>query len=390
MTTDSREQRFDVGLLQNLLAEAEVDLLLLTSAHNVQYLLGGYRPFFFEGDETLGLSRRVPVIGYPTERPDAAFYVGHMLERDQIVFEPLWIRNIELTAWSAAAIAEPCARQIRALGLERGTIAFEGAFMPTESYLVLGELLPEVRLIDKAGGIMEDLRMIKQPHELTLIREACERIVDSMVATLERARAGITTAELEEIMRVEEAARGLRFDYCLTTTGADGNRAPSRSRRWEPGSALSLDSGGRLDGYIGDIARMAVLGEPSMLQRELLDEVDAIQQAARGAVRPGVAGIEIYTAVEQQLDASPHWELVHFIGEGIGLIGHEAPRIGTSPLPDSGEDTNRPLECGMVLSIETSVNHPEVGLVKLEDQIIVVPDGYEAAGDGARGWNVVT
>ena len=381
---------FDTDLLERLLEDAGVDLLLATSEHNVQYLTGGYRPFFFSAEETIALSRRVPVVGYPAGRPDGAFYVGHSLERDEIALEPLWIDHVELDAWTAAAIAEPCARHVRELGLERGTIAFESAFLPTEAYFALRAALPEARLVDTAGAILEDLRTIKQPYELELLREVADKIVESMVAAFQRSHAGMSTAELEQIVRTEEIARGLHFDYCLITTGADANRAPSRLRSWEQGMALSLDSGGRLEGYLGDVARMAVLGEPTALQRELLHEVTEIQAAARSAIRPGAPGIDMYRAVEERLAACPYREQTHFIAEGIGLVGHEGPRVApNSPLPSPGEDALLPLAPGMALSVETTITHPKVGLVKLEDLLIVTPSGHDAAGDGARDWTIV-
>jgi Xaa-Pro aminopeptidase len=381
---------FDQELLEQLLDRAGIDLLFATSEHNVQYLTGGYRPFFFSAEETIALSRRVPVVGYPAGQAHGAFYVGHTLERDELLWTPLWIEHVVLDAWTAAAIAEPAVRSIRSLGLERGTIAYEGAFLPVESYVALRRLLPEANFVDEAGSILEDLRMIKQPHEIALLRDVSEKIVASMVATLARARAGITTAELEESMRAEETARGLDFDYCLVTTGADANRAPSDGRRWERGMALSLDSGGRLQGYLGDLARMAVLGEPTALQQQLLREVTDIQEAARSAIRPGAPGIDIYRRVEERLAASPFRPLTHFIAEGIGLVGHEGPRIApNSPLPSPGEDADLPLAPGMTLSVETTITHPEVGMVKLEDLVIVTAEGHQAAGDGARDWTVV-
>ena len=58
-------------------------------------------------------------------------------------------------------------------------------------------------------------------------------------------------------------------------------------------------------------------------------------------------------------------------------------------MPYPGYDADRPLEAGMVLSLETTMRHPKRGFIKLEDTVLVTADGFEALGDGARGWNVV-
>jgi Xaa-Pro aminopeptidase len=75
----------------------------------------------------------------------------------------------------------------------------------------------------------------------------------------------------------------------------------------------------------------------------------------------------------------------------MGLVSHEAPRLtSTGPVPYPNDDGPKPLEEGMVLSIETTVLHPTRGFVKLEDTVIVTDEGHRAFGDGARGWNVAT
>jgi Xaa-Pro aminopeptidase len=72
----------------------------------------------------------------------------------------------------------------------------------------------------------------------------------------------------------------------------------------------------------------------------------------------------------------------------MGIVSHEAPRLTASgPIPYPADDANAPLEAGMIISIETTLPHARRGFIKLEDTIAVTPDGYQAFGDGARGWN---
>src|ERR1700694_1297459 len=73
--------RFDCARLDRLMDEAGLDVVLATSRHNVQYLLGGYRCFFFESIEALGTSRYLPIVVYPKGRPDDALYVGSLIEK---------------------------------------------------------------------------------------------------------------------------------------------------------------------------------------------------------------------------------------------------------------------------------------------------------------------
>jgi Xaa-Pro aminopeptidase len=76
------------------------------------------------------------------------------------------------------------------------------------------------------------------------------------------------------------------------------------------------------------------------------------------------------------------------MAHGMGLVSHEAPRLMNIPhLSYTAHDADRPLEEGMVISIETTLQHPKRGFVKLEDTVLVTADGHESLGDGARGWN---
>jgi Xaa-Pro aminopeptidase len=74
----------------------------------------------------------------------------------------------------------------------------------------------------------------------------------------------------------------------------------------------------------------------------------------------------------------------------MGLVQHEAPYLtSTGVIPYPGLDpkeTKRPIETGMVLSIETDILNPEVGFLKLEDTVAVTDDGFEAYGDWGRDW----
>jgi Xaa-Pro aminopeptidase len=100
-------------------------------------------------------------------------------------------------------------------------------------------------------------------------------------------------------------------------------------------------------------------------------------------------GGEIYAAAEQILQRSQRGETIEFLAHGIGLVSHEAPRLtATGPVPYDDPDASRPLQAGMVISVETTMQHPRRGFIKLEDTIAVTETGYQIFGEGGRGWNV--
>jgi Xaa-Pro aminopeptidase len=118
-----------------------------------------------------------------------------------------------------------------------------------------------------------------------------------MLATIAAHGPGAMTREITDTLKREEVSRGLDFDYCLITAGRSLNRAPF-TQNWDDGEILSLDSGGNCHGFIGDVTRMAIHGEPDGELRDLLGEIEDIQRAAMKPVRAGALGREIYAAAE--------------------------------------------------------------------------------------------
>jgi Xaa-Pro aminopeptidase len=198
---------------------------------------------------------------------------------------------------------------------------------------------------------------------------------------------GASKAEVVEALRREETDRGLTFEYCLITCGTSMNRAPS-PQRWEQGDIMSIDSGGNYHGYIGDVCRMAIQGEPDGELQDLLGELESIQRAVMKPIRAGLMGKEIYGAAEPLVARSRHHNHIEFLAHGMGMVSHEAPRLTDhGPVPYPADDAERPLEAGMVVSVETTLMHPARGFIKLEDTVVVTDDGHEVYGEGARGWN---
>src|SRR3989442_15815188 len=89
---------FDAGRLDRLMEEAGIDVLVATSKHNVQYLLGGHRAFFFDYMDAMGLSRYLPVFVYPKGQPGKAAYYGHRLEGFQKDVAPFLVAEANTTS----------------------------------------------------------------------------------------------------------------------------------------------------------------------------------------------------------------------------------------------------------------------------------------------------
>ncbi|MGH6672888.1 MAG: M24 family metallopeptidase [Xanthobacteraceae bacterium] len=377
---------FDTARLDRLMDEAGIDVLLATSKHNVQYLLGGHRAFFFESMDAMGLSRYLPVFVYAKVAAEKAGFFGHRMENFQNEVKPFWVSEVNCKSSGSVDVMEKAVDYVRRLGLKPKRIGLELAFVPVDSAAVVRKAFPDSEIKD-ALFVLERLRAVKTPEELNMLRIASDAVIDSMAAVFKGHGAGATKNQLVEALRREETSRGLTFDYCLITAGSSLNRAPS-DQRWEQGDILSLDSGGNYHGYIGDVCRMGVVGEPDAELFDLLAEVEAVEQASMKPIRAGALGKEIYAAANAVLHKSKVHNHTHFLAHGMGLVSHEAPRLtNTGPVPYDAYDAERPLETGMVVSVETTLQHPERGFIKLEDTVVVTDKGFDIYGDRIRGWN---
>jgi Xaa-Pro aminopeptidase len=382
----SRAIPFDTDKLDRLMEEAGIDVLLATSKHNVQYLLDAERAIFFDYMDALGVSRYLPVVIYAKGAPDKTAYIGHWLEAHQREVARPWVPELRTTAHGTTDAIAEATQAIRASGVPAKRIGIECAFMPMDAGKALQDAFPNSEIKD-ALYVLERLRAVKSPAELAKLRTASERVIDSMLDVIAHHGAGTTKRQLSDALRLAETRCGLTFEYCLLACGASHNRAPS-GQRWEQGEVLSLDSGGNYHGYIGDLARMAVLGEPDSELKDLLADIEAVQRAAFAAIRPGAMGGDIYAAAERALQATSQRDHTEFLAHGMGLVSHEAPRLtATGPVKYDAADARRPLEPGMVVSVETTMKHPTRGFIKLEDTVAVTSTGHEIFGEGGRGWN---
>jgi Xaa-Pro aminopeptidase len=377
---------FDTGRLDALLEEAGIDALVVTSKHNIQYLLGGYRFFFFDHFDAIGVSRYLPILVYVKGHPERAAYIGHPMESYEKELDRFWVPKFSASARMSTDGMQAAIDALAALPRQARRIGIEHAFLPADAESALRKGLPQMEFVE-AQLPLERLRAVKTHEELENLRKASDLVVDSMLAVISGSRPGVTKREMVEALRREEVNRGLTFEYCLITAGTSLNRAPSDQSLRE-GDILSLDSGGNYQGYIGDLCRMGIFGEPDAELKDLFDEVDAIQQAARRPIRRGARGGDIYASVEGLTRKSSHGNSLEFVAHGMGLISHEAPRLTDSgPVPYPAYDADLPLQKGMVLSIETTILHPRRGFIKLEDTVAVTESGCEGFGDRGRGWN---
>lgn len=220
--------------------------------------------------------------------------------------------------------------------------------------------------------LVEDLRMAKDEGEVARIRAACAIADDALAAVLpnlgDRPTERAFALRLEFAMR-ERGAEAMSFEP-IVASGPNGAKPHARptDRRIEPGELVVIDFGCVVEGYCSDMTRTVSVGEPSPEARRVWETVREAQAAGRDAVGAGVE-LSAVDAAARDVVAAAGWgdAFSHGTGHGVGLEIHEAPRVAAT---SSGT-----LGVGHVVTVEPGVYLPGVGGVRIEDTLVVTPEG---------------
>jgi Xaa-Pro aminopeptidase len=223
-------------------------------------------------------------------------------------------------------------------------------------------------------GLVESLRVVKEPEELAAIRRATEVTNTTYERLAEELFAGRTEKDLAwrmEQLFHEEGADGLAFpiDIASGPTAASPH-AVSGDRVVREGDLVIVDAGAIVDDYCSDCTRTFAVGEVPDSLRETYEVVRRGQQAGLAAVRAGVSGREADAAARAVIaDAGYGENFGHGLGHGVGLLVHEAPALR----PES-EDV---LAAGNVVTVEPGVYLSGVAGIRIEDLVVVTEEGRE-------------
>src|SRR6516165_2650997 len=128
---------FDAQRLDTLLDEANLDALVVTSKHNIQYLLGGYRFFFFDYMDAIGVSRYLPVLVYQRGKPETAGYFGYRLEVFENQLGKFWPPSVSTSTSGSTDAMQLAVDHIKRIAANVSRVGVESAFLPADAYSVL-------------------------------------------------------------------------------------------------------------------------------------------------------------------------------------------------------------------------------------------------------------
>ena len=273
-------------------------------------------------------------------------------------------------------------------GLPAGDVAFESEFV-TVAVLAKWQAGSPTRTWVPTSELVEDLRVVKDAHELAIIRRACARLADVARHLKEFVAEGLTERQVAAAIDAAILRAGFSGTAFPTIVASGPNSAHPHARpsdrKLHVGDLVVLDFGGVLDGYCGDLTRMAAVGQVQANAQALVDAVRLAQDAALATVRAGVLASDVDQAARDVLSRHGLGEaFLHATGHGLGLDLHEAPRIGRA-------DAGRPvrLEAGTVCTIEPGAYVDGLGGARMEDDVVVTAEGCEVLTDAPRDLLIV-
>jgi methionyl aminopeptidase len=210
-------------------------------------------------------------------------------------------------------------------------------------------------------GWERDIRL-KTPAEIDRMRAAGRLNAMALAAVRELLQPGVTTADLnaaaEEVLRKHGAYSPFKnyghppypASICVSINEELVHGIPGK-RKLKEGDIVSVDCGTVLDGYVGDSAFTAGVGEISPLARKLLEVTEQALYVGIAMMRVGNKTGDISAAIQQFVEANGFHVTRQYTGHGVGRSMHEGPQVPNYGTPGTGI----PLQPGMTIALEPMV-----------------------------------
>jgi len=355
---------FDLSQARGLMEERELECIVATSHDNVYYSSGS-------DIMTITMLKRLAAVFLPLDGEPA---FGVHANEEVTARESTWIRDLrayEGGEWEPLKPIRFVADVLRERGLGEARIGVELLDLPGLCLDHLRGLLPSAEFVD-CQPIFDRMRAVKSPEELKLLGDANMATAKAITVAFEMARPGDTERKIARDMislTLEYGADQVAFMALGAGENIFETHHVPTDHRIRRGDLLHVDFGCYFKGYMSDISRMAVVGEPDETQLKAYGVAVEAERATAEAMREGATVMDVHNAVKGFYESEGFRYERAFIGHGLGIGCHEPPFLG----PSHGDWV---LEEGMFFQVEPSltIGHARV---HTEDSFVITKDGAE-------------
>jgi len=233
----------------------------------------------------------------------------------------------------------------------------------------------------KLEDLMTELRIIKDEAEISSMRTAIELTEQALQQTIDQIRPGMTEREVALIYHraaLDLQTDGVSFSPAVASgpNGGSPHSSPS-DRVLSEGDMVTIDCGVYYNGYPGDITRNLAIGSIDSELEQIHEIVKQANEAGRDVSKPGIQAQEVDRASRKLIEDAGFSEyFIHRTGHGLGLEVHEPPYI-----MEGNEQLLRP---GMTFTVEPGIYIPGLGGARVEDDMLVTPNGTESMTQMSR------
>lgn len=284
--------------------------------------------------------------------------------------------DVQAFVWSDADGYEAAFKSaVNHLDLANQQMAVDGMTMRVFEWLAFAQAgaTPDNAL--DAGQALLGLRAIKSPYEIDLMQAAINLSEEALKNTIDWVEVGMTEREISNYLADQMTALGTEgvafFPLVLTGDKSALPHGNTADRPLGEDDFLLIDFGGKKGGYPADITRTFCFGDPTMEMREIYEAVRHANEAAKAVAKPGMTCHEVDKAARDVIANAGFGDyFTHRLGHGLGLEVHELPNIAPN--------NETVLQEGMVFTIEPGIYLPDVGGVRIEDDVVVTADGVRS------------
>ncbi len=329
--------------LQSVLRQKHLQALLVSEPHNVRYLCG-----------YIGTNGRLLVTK----------------AKATLITDFRYLRSARKQIPRQVAIFDQKNGLKKLLGKFK-VLGVEDQHITQAQFGALRKALPGAKL-KSSSGLVESLRMIKEPDEIKIMRKACAIADECLRRLVKTIRVGVSEDELDwNLLRFarELGAEGFSFPpiICFGKNTADVHHI-KESNRLKKGQAVLIDMGIEYKSYMTDMTRTFYTRKPSKVEQKIYTTVLEANQAAIAAIKVGKKLGDIDKVARDYIRKAGYAKhFGHSTGHGVGLQVHEAPSVS-----EKSDDAVRP---GMVFTIEPGIYFNHLGGVRIEDMVYVTPKG---------------